>query len=106
MNESIELLMQELRNYQTRCGQDSSDSILELLWYCYLESNPVDDGQIKQAEAAIAPVFEELSLKSSDLLMDSICDICTAYQRAAFLEGLQTGFHLSDELSRNKRCTL
>ena len=98
MNQYIERVKKELSEYRIRCHRVESESILNLLWQCYLESCPVDDGRIKAAESTIAPVFNELSNVSSDLLSDMINDLCTAYQRAAFLEGIQIGVHLFEEL--------
>ena len=98
MNYYITQLKRELAEYEAKCGYEGHDSILDFLWYCYLSTNPVDDGQIQQAESAIAPVFNELSTKNSDKLSDYILELCTAYQRAAFLEGILIGAHLTEEL--------
>lgn len=98
MNQIMNQLRQELSDYSAKCGTESG-SILEFLWQCYFISNPVDDGKIKEAEAALEPVYKELSLHSSDMLTDMVYKICIAYQRAAFLEGIQLGTRLVEELS-------
>ena len=98
MNQYVTKLKRELAEYGAKCGYEGPDSILDFLWYCYSASNPVDDGKIKQTESALDPVFRELSVDSSDLLNNLICDLCTVYQRAAFLEGLLIGTHLAEEL--------
>ena len=94
MNPYIEQLKKELEKF-TGSGDFS---VLELLWYCYSASNPIDDGLIKQQEEALKPVFDELSNDSADRLFNLIGDLCTAYQRAAFLEGVQVGIQLTREL--------
>ena len=90
----IEKLTSAIADYEARCGLDSSGTILDALWYDYSCRNPVDDGQIRAAEAKLSPIFAELSLESSDSLFDLIVELLTAYQRAAYLEGLRTGVHL------------
>lgn len=98
MNPYIDQLSRELREYQSKYGTNRCESTLELLWHCYAVSNPVDDGRVKAAECALRPVFEELSFDASNALFDLISDLCTAYQRAAFFEGILIGTHLSAEL--------
>jgi len=91
-------LQKELSDYMARCGAEEPGSILEFLLFCYLSSKPIDDGRILHCDEALAPVFEELSVESSDRLFDLIADLCAAYQRAAFIEGIQIGFQLTSEL--------
>ena len=98
MNPYITQLKKELAEYEKACGGEAHGSILELLWYCYSTANAVDDGRIGAAERALVPVFEELSVEASNTLDDYISDLCYAYQRAAFLEGIQVGASLTKEL--------
>jgi hypothetical protein len=99
MNPYTQKLLTAIAAYETKCGFDPSDSILEALWYDYSCQNPVDDGQIKAAEAKLSPVFAALSLENSDQLFDVIVELLNTHQRAAYLEGLRTGAHLIQELS-------
>lgn len=98
MNPYIDQLKTELAEYDTQCGAEGEMSVLNLLWYRYSARNTVDDGQVREADTALRPVFDELSVKSSDILYDLIAKLVTAYQRAAFLEGIQVGFCLNSEL--------
>ncbi|MBR6766410.1 MAG: hypothetical protein IKM02_00500 [Clostridia bacterium] len=98
MNLYIDRLNQQLEHYHAICGQEEPYSITELLWRDYSETNPVDDGRIRECENAILPVFESLSVDASDSLSDLISNLCTAYQRAAFLEGIRVGVSLMTEL--------
>ena len=94
----ITQFMQQLAQYEAACGIDKPESILDFLFYWYSATAPVDDGRILQSEQALTPVFEALSMEYSDTLFDRVSDLCLAYQRAAFLEGLRTGYHLRAEL--------
>ena len=94
MTQYSQKLLTAIAAYETKCGFAPSDSILEALWYDYSCQNPVDDGQIKAAEAKLSPVFSELSLEASDCLSNLIVELLAVYQRAAYLEGMRTGVHL------------
>lgn len=98
MNINLEDLKNILAEYESRCGIDEPESILDFLWYCYSASSPLDDGLIRDAEEKLEPVFQELSFETSNILFDRISNLCMAYQRAAFLDGLTTGVRLSEEL--------
>ena len=91
MENCLEILQNELADYVSKTGLSDAPSILELLWQNYQQKNSIDDGLIKEREDALTPVFRELSIVSSDILSDLIADLCTAYQRAALLEGIYIG---------------
>lgn len=98
MNPYLKQLNDELDAYTAQCRNDRPESVLELLWYCYSCANTMDDGWIRRCEDALLPVYQELSATSEDVLFDLITELVTAYQRAAFLEGLQIGAQLSAQL--------
>ena len=102
MNPYITLFKQQLSQYESACGITEPGSILDFLFYWYSAMAPVDDGRILKSEQALSPVFESLSVEDSDTLFDRISDLCLAYQRAAFLEGLRLGYHLSEELQNTE----
>ena len=99
MTQYSQKLLTAIAAYEAKCGIPESDSILEALWYDYSCRNPVDDGQIRAAEAKLSPVFAALSLENSDQLFDVVVELLNAHQRAAYLEGLRTGVHLLQELA-------
>ena len=102
MNPYIEQLKAHLAGYESKHVAANKCSILEQLWFTYSASNPVDDGYIKQSEDALSPIFQELSMQNSDTLFDLIATLCIAYQRAAFLEGIQIGARLFIELGEER----
>ena len=99
MNPYITKLLDDIADYESKCGISPSSSVLEALWYDYSCRNPIDDGRLRQAEKNLSPVFEELSMEASDCLSDQIVDLLNAYQRAAYLEGLCTGVLFMQELT-------
>ena len=102
MNTFMDKLKLELVDYAEKCNRKDAPDVIDILWHCYLEYAPIDDGLIKEKEDTLTPVFNELSVKSSDILNGLICDLCTVYQRSAFLEGLQLGFLLTEFQAEQK----
>ena len=98
MNPYTQKLLTAIAAYEAKCGITEPESILEALWYEYSCRNPIDDGQIRQAEKNLSPVVEALSMEASDRLFDQIVELLNAYQRAAYLDGLRIGVHLLQEL--------
>ena len=99
MNPYITKLLDDIADYESKCGISPSSSVLEALWYDYSCRNPIDDGRLRQAEKNLSPVFEALSMEASDCLTDQIVDLLNTYQRAAYLEGLCTGALFMKELT-------
>lgn len=98
MNKYILQLRKELSEFERNRNAEESISVLELLWLCYYHSKPVDDGTIQKAEQALEPLCSELSFDASDALFAAIDDLCTAYQRSAFFEGISIGAELAETL--------
>ncbi|MBQ7229552.1 MAG: hypothetical protein IJX04_01460 [Oscillospiraceae bacterium] len=98
MNPYTQKLLTAIAAYEGKCGITEPESILEALWYEYSCRSPIDDGQIRQAEKNLSPVFEALSMEASDRLFDQIVALLNAYQRAAYLEGLRAGVRFIQEL--------
>ena len=99
MNNYLELFHKQLKDYEAKCSPEEPVPVLELLWMCYYQTNPVDDGRIKEVELKMAPAFAALSFDDSNDAFTMIGDLIDAYQRAAFMEGIQIGVQLVKELS-------
>ena len=98
MTDYLDKLKEDLSEYEIKSGLSKSPSALEVLWEHYMNYNPVDDGLIRSRNDALEPIFRELNFPTSDLLTELIVDLVTAYQRAAFFEGIHIGVQLSDAL--------
>lgn len=98
MNPYIKRLKSELEQNRFYHDGQVCESILELLWECYSYSNPIGDADVQKYEAILAPVFEQLPFDASNKLFMTVCELCNAYQHAAFLEGVRIGWRLTNEL--------
>ncbi len=77
---------------------DNADSILDMIFWIYSESNPIEDDQSKRKYKAIRERISSLSLTDCDEVFNLICDLCTDQVRLAFREGIRFGMLLMREL--------
>ena len=77
---------------------DTADSILDMIFWNYTESNLIEDEQSKRKYKAIRERIASLSLTDCDAIFNLICDLCTDHERLAFREGIRFGMLLMREL--------
>lgn len=77
---------------------DNADSILDMIFWIYTESNPIEDDQSKRKCKAIRERISFLSLTDCDAVFNLICDLCTDHERLAFREGIRFGMLFMREL--------
>ncbi len=77
---------------------DNADSILDMIFWIYSESNPIEDDESKRKYKAIRERISSLSLTDCDETFNLICDLCTDHERLAFREGIRFGMLLMREL--------
>lgn len=82
------------RALNTKC-----DSVLNTLYNIYTSRHPVDCDQIQALFHSADDILCTLSAKRRHRLLRLILDICTAYERLAFIEGAQVGVQLGNELT-------
>ena len=79
-------------------GSDTVDRVLEFLWDNYNDMFPREDDRVREAEQKLTHFYEALSRTEADRLFMAVGDLCTVYERAAFLNGLRVGAKLTTEL--------
>ena len=81
---------------------DSSDSdcetVLDQLYNAYAESHESDPAEIGDGFKELEEFLHALPLEDNNAVFNLCCRLCSAYERTAFLDGLQYGAHLIQEL--------
>ena len=99
----MENIAKRLNAYITAHPFDSGDSdcetVLEQLYRAYAESHESDPPEIRNGFKELDALLEHLSLDDNNAVWNLCCQLCTAYERKAFLDGLQYGACLIRELS-------
>ncbi len=84
---------------QTPCyGYDDAHSILEMLYYYYSVSNPIDNAVIRCQFKELHDALHRLSIQESDTLFEVTGQLCASHERQAFIDGVKVGMRLFLEL--------
>ena len=78
-----------------------SDSVLEFLYAAYADEQGQDPQELKQYFVALDDHLHVLSFEENNEIFSIVCSICSAYEKRAFLDGMQVGACLVLELQGN-----
>ena len=100
-------LARRLRAYIEAHPFDSGDSdcetVLDQLYQAYAESHESDPPEIGEGFKELEEFLCVLPLEDNNAVFNLTCRLCTAYEHKAFLDGLQYGAHLMDELFNERK---
>ena len=74
------------------------DSLLEQMYWCYIESNSLDDPELRKQFQKVYRSMPELSEKRFDEIFDGISALTTRQEKLAFQVGAKIGLRLAAEL--------
>lgn len=100
MNRYIENLKAHLAAQSPSYGYDDANSILEMLYYYYTVANPVDNAVIRCQFKQLNDILCRLPLSENEAIFSLTGDLCSAYERQAFLDGIHVGMQLFSELGK------
>ena len=87
-----------IRKHPFDPGKSDCVSVLEQLYQAYAESHESDPPEIRNGFKELDALLEQLSLDDNNAVWNLCCQLCTAYERKAFRDGLQYGAQLILEL--------
>ena len=79
-------------------GDSNCETVLEQLYQAYAESHESDPPEIRNGFKELDDLLRDLSLDDNNAVWNLCCQLCTAYERKAFIDGLQYGAHLMFEM--------
>lgn len=95
-------ISEALRTYMQTHPFDSGDpdckTVLDQLYRAYAESHENDPPEIQTGFLELETYLENLPLDDNNAVFNLCCRLCIAYERKAFLHGLQYGAELILEL--------
>ena len=98
----MENIAKRLNAYITAHPFDSGDSdcetVLDQLYQAYAESHESDSPEIGEGFKELEEHLCNLPLEDNNAVFNLCCRLCSAYERKAFIDGLQYGAHLMSEL--------
>ena len=79
-------------------GNSGCETVLDQLYQAYAESHESDPEEIGDGFKELEEFLHTLPLEDNNAVFNLCCRLCRAYERKAFLDGLQYGAHLISEL--------
>ena len=79
-------------------GDSDCETVLDQLYQAYAESHESDPPEIRDGFKELDDLLGDLSLDDNNAVWNLCCQLCTAYERKAFLDGLKYGAHLMQNL--------
>ena len=101
MNEIAKRLNAYIQNHPFDAGDSGCETVLEQLYQSYIQSHEGDPEEICECFQELEGFLCSLPLEDNDAVFTLCCNLCSIYQRIAFMDGLQYGAHLIRELSKD-----
>ena len=79
-------------------GDTDCETVLDQLYQAYTESHESDPPEISNGFKELDDLLGSLPLDDNNAVWNLCCQLCTAYEHKAFLDGLRYGAHLIAEL--------
>ena len=101
MEEFMNALQSKLDTLQPNYP-DHAESILEVLFDAYNESNGFDNAAIKADFEELYRLMNGRPLKEIDEIIYAVCTLCRNHEKEGFVAGITIGFELSQTLLNNQ----
>ena len=79
-------------------GDTDCETVLDQLYQAYAESHKSDPPEIRDGFKELEDFLCNLPLEDNNAVFNLCCRLCSAYEHKAFLDGLQYGAQLMNEL--------
>ena len=79
-------------------GDTDCETVLDQLYQAYAESHESDPTEISDGFKALEEFLCNLPLDDNNTVFNLCCRLCSAYERKAFIDGLQYGARLMKDL--------
>jgi hypothetical protein len=79
-------------------GDTDCETVLDQLYQAYAESHESAPPEISEGFKKLEEFLYPLPLEDNNAVFNLCCRLCSAYERKAFIDGIQYGAHLMKEL--------
>ena len=98
MRDIVHRLNAYIESHTLNLGDSGCETVLDQLYQAYAESHESDPAEISDGFKELEEFLCVLPLEDNNAVFNLCCRLCSAYERKAFLDGLQYGAHLFKEL--------
>ena len=103
MNDITQQLKAYIETHPFDPGTSECQTVLEQLYQAYFESHESDPPEIKEGFTQLGDFLETLPMDDNNNIFSLICQLCIAFDHKAYIDGLQTGAHLINELFKEDK---
>ena len=100
MNDIAKKLKAYIEAHPVHAGDGEGTTVLDQLYLAYAESHESDPEEIRDGFKELEEFLHPLPLADNNAVFSLCCRLCSAYERKAFIDGLQYGAHLILELHK------
>jgi len=87
-----------IQKHPFNSGDSDCETVLDQLYQAYAESHESDPPEISEGFKELEEYLCTLPLEDNNAVFNLCCRLCSAYEHKAFVDGLQYGVHLMNEL--------
>ena len=98
MDKLAERLKVYIDTHPIDLGDGDCETVLDQLYQAYAESHESDPPEIREGFKELEEFLCNLPLDDNNAVFNLCCRLCSAYEQKAFIDGLQYGVHLVQEL--------
>ena len=98
MDKIAEKLKAYIDTYTLDLGEGDCETVIDQLYQAYAESHESDPPEISDGFKDLEEYLCNLPLADNNAVFNLCCRLCSAYERKAFIDGLQYGAHLIQEI--------
>ena len=98
MNDIAKRIKAYLEAHPFQAGDGEGTTVLEQLYLAYAESHESDPAEIRVGFKELEDFLCVLPLADNNAVFNLCCRLCSAYERKAFLDGIQYGARMMMEL--------
>ena len=99
MNKITNQLKTYIKTHPFDSGDSDFETVLDQLYQAYAESHESDSPEIGEGFKELEEHLCNLPLEDNNAVFNLCCRLCSAYERKAFIDGVQYGAHLILELN-------
>ena len=97
MNSIADRLNTYIESHPFDSGDSNCETVLDQLYQVYTESHESDPPNIRDGFKELDDLLGSLALNDNNAVWNLCCQLCTAYERKAFIDDLQYGARLMIE---------
>ena len=98
MDNIVKRLASYMDKHPLDLGDTDCETVLDQLYQAYTESHESDPPEIRDGFKKLDDLLGVLSLDDNNAVWNLCCQLCTAYEHKAFMDGIKYGACLMREL--------